>query len=55
LKDLSLLESDNMISETAFVKLAWLLSNFSKDEVKDNWNRNFVGEFNNKNIYVEEE
>ncbi len=54
LKKLGILEAGAMITETAFIKLCWLLSNFSKDEIKEMWNRNFVGEVISRNIYEKE-
>jgi glutamyl-tRNA(Gln) amidotransferase subunit D len=54
IKKLAILESGAMISETAFIKLAWLLSNFSHEEIKELWGRNFVGEVISKNIFEKE-
>ena len=34
----------DMTPETAFIKLAWLLSNYSKKEVKDLYEKNIRGE-----------
>ncbi|PIZ52058.1 Glu-tRNA(Gln) amidotransferase GatDE subunit D [Candidatus Woesearchaeota archaeon CG_4_10_14_0_2_um_filter_33_13] len=31
--------------ETAFIKLAWLLSNYERKDIKDLWSKNFRGEF----------
>jgi glutamyl-tRNA(Gln) amidotransferase subunit D len=53
IKNLGIMDSGLLSSETAFIKLAWLLSNFDFDEVKDLWNRNFVGELIYKNIFDE--
>ncbi len=53
-KSLGVLEAGAMTSETAFIKLAWLLSNFSNDEIKTLWNRNFIGEIINKTPYEDE-
>src|SRR3989338_1812158 len=38
----------DMLSETAFVKLAWLLGNFKKDEVKEMISKNLRGEINER-------
>ncbi len=54
IKRVGVLESKAMITETAFIKLAWLLSNFSKDEIKEQWERNFVGEIISRNLYEKE-
>lgn len=51
LKDLGVIELGPMITETAFIKLAWLLSNYSKKEIKELWNRNFVGEILSRDVY----
>ena len=37
--------------ETAFIKLAWLLSNYEKKDVKDLWYKDFRGEINKKIVY----
>jgi glutamyl-tRNA(Gln) amidotransferase subunit D len=45
LKDLGILGHDLALSpETAYIKLAWLLSNFKKDEVKNLYYKDFAGE-----------
>lgn len=38
----------DMTTETAFIKLAWLLSNFKKEEVKNLFSKNFRGEISEK-------
>lgn len=38
----------DMLSETAFVKLAWLLGNFKKEEVKELISKNLRGEINER-------
>lgn len=38
----------DMLSETAFVKLAWLLGNFKKDETKEMISKNLRGEINER-------
>jgi glutamyl-tRNA(Gln) amidotransferase subunit D len=37
--------------ETAFIKLAWLLSNYEKKDVKDLWYKDFRGELNKQISY----
>ncbi|HLC58699.1 MAG TPA: Glu-tRNA(Gln) amidotransferase subunit GatD [Candidatus Nanoarchaeia archaeon] len=44
----------NMTFETAFVKLAWLLSNFKKTEIKDLFAKNINGEVSERVAYEEE-
>ena len=45
LKGLGVLGHDSALSpETAYIKLAWLLSNFKKSEIKDLYDNDFVGE-----------
>ncbi len=53
-KRAGVLEAKSIITETAFIKLGWLLSNFSKDEIKELWERNFVGEIISRNLYEKE-
>lgn len=36
----------DLTAEVSFIKLAWLLSNYSKDEVKRVYNSNIIGEIN---------
>ena len=51
-KNAGVLEGEATITETAFIKLAWLLSNFSYSEIKDEmWDRNFIGEKISRNLY----
>ena len=38
----------DMLTETAFVKLAWLLGNYKKDDVKDLMRENIKGEINER-------
>ncbi len=44
----------DMIAETAFIKLAWLLSNYKKNEVRDLFMKDFRGEISKKVNYEEE-
>jgi glutamyl-tRNA(Gln) amidotransferase subunit D len=44
----------DMHPETAFIKLAWLLSNFKKDEVRELYSKNLRGEIS-ENLSVSEE
>ncbi len=43
----------DMTAETAFIKLAWLLSNHKKDEVSELMTKNLVGEISERNEVVE--
>ncbi len=36
----------DLTTETSFIKLSWLLSNYSKEEVRKNYNNNAIGELN---------
>ena len=40
--------------ESAFIKLAWILSNYNKKNLKELWNKNLRGELNNRLEYQEE-
>ena len=44
----------DMLPETTFIKLAWLLSNYKKTEIKDLVNYNFRGEISKRLEYEEE-
>jgi len=44
----------DMITETAFIKLAWLLSNYKKLEIKDLFMKNFRGELSSRNEFEKE-
>jgi len=48
LSDAGVIYCKDMLSETAFVKLAWLLGNFKKDEVKELMTKNLRGEINER-------
>lgn len=44
LQSLGILSSFDMTTETAFIKLSWLLANFKKSEVKELFTKNLCGE-----------
>lgn len=44
----------DITTETALVKLAWLLSNYNKEEINKLWYHNFRGEFDKKGTYEED-
>tara|TARA_Y100000310_G_C20265903_1_gene615770 strand:- start:47 stop:667 length:621 start_codon:yes stop_codon:yes gene_type:complete len=46
LKNIGVIYAEDMLTETAYIKLAWLLGNFKKDEVKDLMAKNLRGEIN---------
>ena len=48
LTKLGVIPGQDMLSETAFVKLAWLLGNYKKDEVKTLITKNLRGEINER-------
>jgi len=41
----------DMLPETAFVKLAWLLSNYNKKEIKELYHKNLRGEISERTLY----
>ena len=41
-------DNSDLTTETSFIKLAWLLSNYSKEEVKKIYNTNLIGEINER-------
>ncbi len=43
----------DMLPETAFIKLAWLLSNYSKDKSKELYHENLRGEISERTLYNE--
>ncbi len=45
---LGVISGEDMLSETAFVKLAWLLANYPKKDVKDLMSKNLRGEINER-------
>jgi len=54
LLDLGIISGQDMLANTALVKLSWLLANYKKDEVKDLIVRNLRGEINEHLPYEEE-
>jgi glutamyl-tRNA(Gln) amidotransferase subunit D len=49
MKEIGILgDYSDLTSETSFIKLAWLLSNYSKEEVKKLYNIDIIGELNTK-------
>ena len=45
---LGVISGEDMLPETAFVKLAWLLGNYKQEEVKELIGKNLRGEINNR-------
>ena len=48
LQELGVISGQDMLPETAFVKLAWLLGNFNKEKTKELIGKNLRGEINEK-------
>lgn len=52
LKEINILGNlSDLTTETAFIKLAWLLSNFDKGKIKQLWSKNFRGELEKRSEY----
>ena len=54
LQDVGVFSGGDMITETAFIKLAWLLSNYKQDKIKDLFTQNLRGEVSSQRIYQKE-
>jgi glutamyl-tRNA(Gln) amidotransferase subunit D len=48
LKNIGVIYAKDMLTETAFIKLAWLLGNYKKEEVKELMTQNLRGEINDR-------
>ncbi len=48
IKNMGAIYLQDMLTETAFIKLAWLLGNYKKEEVKDKISENLRGEINER-------
>ncbi len=48
LVNIGVIPGDDMLTETAFIKLAWLLGNYSKEKVKELMKTNLRGEINTR-------
>ncbi|MAE42902.1 Glu-tRNA(Gln) amidotransferase GatDE subunit D [Candidatus Woesearchaeota archaeon] len=48
LKNIGVISGQDMLTETAFIKLAWLLGNFKKEEAKELMTKNLKGEINER-------
>lgn len=48
LKDMGILSGEDMLTDTALIKLAWLLGNYKKEEVKELMTKNLRGEINER-------
>jgi len=53
LADIGIIFGEDMLTDTAFVKLAWLLGNYPKEKVKELLTQNLRGEINER-ITVDE-
>lgn len=47
-KEIGIIEGSDMLTETAFIKLAWLLGNYKSEEVKKLITENLKGEINSR-------
>ena len=54
LEEIGVIFGEDMLTETAFVKLAWLLGNYPKKEAASLMKENLRGEFNSRSLYEEE-
>ena len=54
LLDLGVIPGKDMLANTAFVKLSWLLANYPKKEVEKMMQDNLRGEINEKIAYAED-
>ena len=54
MSDIGCIFCGDMLSETAFIKLSWLLGNYKKDEAQKLLIRNLRGELNEKSLYKED-
>ena len=48
LKDIGCIFCHDMLAETAYIKLSWLIGNFPKNQIKELMQENLRGEINNK-------
>ena len=54
LMNLGVIPGQDMLANTAFVKLSWLLGNYPKEKVKELIGQNLRGEINNQHNYQED-
>lgn len=54
LQKLGIIPGEDMLAETAYVKLAWLLGNYKPDEVKELIGKDLRGEITDRSLYKEE-
>jgi glutamyl-tRNA(Gln) amidotransferase subunit D len=54
LQQLGVISGEDMLPETAFVKLAWLLGNYKEDEAKKLVGKNLRGEIADRTMYKED-
>ncbi|MDD5650488.1 MAG: Glu-tRNA(Gln) amidotransferase subunit GatD [Candidatus Nanoarchaeia archaeon] len=53
LQKIGVIQGLDMLSETAYIKLSWLLGNYKKNEIKDLLLKNLRGEINERILYNE--
>lgn len=54
LQKIGIIPGQDMLTETAYIKLAWLLANYKKNEIKDLLIKDLRGEINERNLYKED-
>ncbi|MFH1209473.1 MAG: Glu-tRNA(Gln) amidotransferase subunit GatD [archaeon] len=54
IKDYVINNNTDILTETAFIKLAWLLSNYEKKDIKELFNKNIRGEFSSRLLAEED-
>jgi glutamyl-tRNA(Gln) amidotransferase subunit D len=54
LSDIGCIFCEDMLPETAFIKLAWLLGNYPRDEAKKLMAKNLRGEITERSVYEED-
>lgn len=54
LQDIGMIPGEDLLTETAFIKLAWLLGNYKKDQVRELINKNLRGEIAERALVKED-
>ena len=54
LVNIGVIPAEDMTPETSFIKLAWVLGNYKKDEAKKLFSQNVIGEISDRPLYDEE-
>lgn len=53
LSEAGIIYAEDMLAETAYIKLSWLLGNYSKEEAKELMTKNLRGEISERSLYEE--